>query len=69
MHSVEEHAEQCSHKGVQCPNVGCEVVMTTKLLEPHLSECSFREVRCKHCKTTLPFNQLAVCVHMLSDGL
>ena len=60
LHSVEEHAAQCPHKGVLCPNSGCGLVTTAALLDQHLEECSYREVKCRHCKTSLPFCQLAV---------
>ena len=57
---VEEHAEQCLHKGVQCTNEGCEVVTTEAQLENHLKKCPYRETHCPHCNTTLPFCALAV---------
>ena len=61
LHSVEEHAAQCPHKGVQCPNSGCGLVTTAALLNQHLEECSYREAKCHHCMALLPFCHLAVC--------
>jgi TNF receptor-associated factor 4 len=58
--SVEEHAAHCPHKGVECSNPGCGLIMTAALLDQHLEECSYREVKCHHCQIALPFCQLAV---------
>ena len=58
--SVEEHAAHCPHKGVECSNPGCGLIMTAAMLDQHLEECSYREVKCHHCKMSLPFCQLAV---------
>ena len=57
---VEEHALQCSFKGVKCPHNGCEVWMTTSQLEDHVSECLYRQVRCKYCGEDMQYRQLAV---------
>ena len=61
--SVEEHAAHCPHKGVECSNPGCGLIMTAALLDQHLEECSYREVKCHHCQISLPFCQLAVSKH------
>ena len=60
--AVEEHAEQCPHKGVQCTNEGCEVVTTVAQLKEHMKNCLFRETHCPHCNCTLPFCALDVSV-------
>ena len=61
LHSVEEHAAQCPHKRVRCPNSGCGLVTTAALLNQHLEECLYREAKCRHCMALLPFCHLAVC--------
>ena len=58
--TVEEHADQCQHKGVQCTNKGCEVVTTVAQLEEHMKNCLFRETQCPHCNCTLPLSALEV---------
>ena len=58
--SVEEHAAHCPHKGVECSNPGCGLIMTAAMLDQHLEECSYRQVKCHHCNMALPFCQLAV---------
>ena len=57
---MEEHALQCSFKGMKCPHNGCEAWILTSQLEAHVRECVYRRVSCKYCGQELQYNQLAV---------
>ena len=64
---VEEHAVGCIHKGVMCPHPGCGLVIAAALLDQHLEECSHREVKCRHCNTSVQFCQLAVSMDIYTQ--
>jgi len=57
---MEEHALQCSFKGVKCPHNGCEASIMTSQLEVHVQECEYRQATCKYCGEDMQYNQLAV---------
>ena len=57
---MEEHALQCSFKGVKCPHNGCEAWILTSQLEAHVKECEYRQATCKYCGEDMQYNQLAV---------
>ena len=57
---MEEHALQCTFKGVKCPYSGCEVWMMTSQLDVHVKECIHRQVNCKYCGQDMQYSQLAV---------
>ena len=45
----EDHLDTCGYVCVSC-KLKCEVVLRRNELDKHANECSYRQVKCEHCK-------------------